>query len=535
MTLSKVPGHIAWELEDKAETMPDFEVVTFENGTYPDEVLTYGDIVQRGRKLAAELHGKGIGKGDVFALIMLNHPEFIYSLYAASALGAVLLPVDPRTKGDRLKYVLKDSKAKGIIFSADFMENVEEVINNFPEMEVIGVSYKVGSEVPETGRYPNLNLILEGPDLGRPDRMNDEVDIPLEIIYTSGTTGDPKGILVKSSRMTMFPKIAKLVFQYTADDRLYTGLSLTHGNAQAVTLFPSLFLSIPSVISQKFTKSRIWDICRQYQCTSFSLLGGMMVGIYSEHEKKDDADNPVRLVLSAGTPATIWETFERRFDVLIHEWYGAAEGGFCHKPPGVGPVGSFGTPLEGMEIKIVREDDTECSPGEVGELICRAAGQKAEVEYLGKKEASVKKTKGGWLRSGDMCHKDEAGWLFFDYRKGGGLRRAGDFIMPEHVEAVIAKHPDVTDICVYGIPAASSAPGESDIVAAMVPVNGNRVDPKSIFQLCRKNLRGTEVPSYLQVVDEIPKTVSEKNLSRILKEEFKKEAPNVFRFSDFRN
>ena len=242
----------------------------------------------------------------------------------------------------------------------------------------------------------------------------------------------------------------------------------------------------------------------------------------------------MRLVLSAGTPRPIWQTFEQRFGVLIHEWYSSAEGGFCHKPPGVGPIGSFGKPLDGMEVKVVREDDSECEPGEIGELISRIVGQKTEVEYLGQKQASEAKTRGGWLRSGDMCHADAAGWLFFDFRKGGGLRRAGDFIMPEHVEAVIAQHPDVTDICVYGIPAASNAPGESDIVAALELVNGGPVSAQSIFDLCRQNLEGTAVPSYLQVVEQIPKTPSEKNLSRLLKDAFQKDAPNVYRLSDYK-
>lgn len=532
MTSSKVPGHFAWEMESKAASMPDFEVMTFENGAEPDEVLTYGIIVQKGRKLAAAMQGRGFGKGDIFALVMRNHPEFVYSMYAASALGAVLLPIDPRTRGDRLKYVLLDSGARGIIFSDEFKENAEEALGSLPDVQVIGVRYKAGSDLSEADQYPNLTRILQGPAVGPPNPMNHEVDIPLEIIYTSGTTGAPKGIVVKGSRMMMFSQVARFVFQYTAEDRLYTGLSLTHGNAQAVTLFPSLLLSIPSVISQKFTKSRIWEICRQYGCTSFSLLGGMMMGIYSEPERGDDVNNPVRLVLSAGTPRPIWETFEKRYGVLIHEWYGAAEGGFCHKPPGVGPVGSFGKPLDGMEVKVVREDDTECEPGEIGELITRTRGQKTEVEYLGKQEASEKKTRGGWLRSGDMCHRDEAGWLFFDFRKGGGLRRAGDFIMPEHVEAVIAKHPHVTDICVYGIPAASEAPGESDVVAALVPVNGRKIDPAGIFRLCRENLEGTAIPSYLQLVDKVPKTASEKNLSRILKDAFSMDDPNVFCRSD---
>jgi len=260
----------------------------------------------------------------------------------------------------------------------------------------------------------------------------------------------------------------------------------------------------------------------------------MMMGIYSEPEKPDDGENPVNVVLSAGTPRAIWESFEDRFNLKIHEWYGAVEGGFAHNPVGVGPVGSFGKPLEGfMEMKVVREDDTECAPHEVGELVSRTVGQEVEVEYLGKKKASEEKTRGGWLRSGDMCHADEQGWLYFDYRKGGGLRRAGDFIMPEHVEAVVATHPDVTEVCVYGIPAASGAPGEVDLVAAVVATPGRSIDAESIFQQFLEGLEKNSVPSYIQVVDAIPKTISEKNLDRVLREEFREDAENVFKLEDF--
>jgi crotonobetaine/carnitine-CoA ligase len=285
------------------------------------------------------------------------------------------------------------------------------------------------------------------------------------------------------------------------------------------------------VISVKFTKSRIWDICRHYGCTTFSLLGGMMMGIFSELEKPDDADNPVRLIISAGTPEAIWKAFEDRFGVFIHEWYGAVEGGFAHKPPGVGPIGSFGKPLDSvMEMKVVREDDTPCDPHETGEIVCRTLGQKTEVNYLGKQDASKKKTRGGWLRTGDMGHTDENGWFFFDYRKGGGVRRAGDFIQPSHVEAAFAKHADITDVCVYGIPAASGAPGESDLVAAIVLTDGADLNISSLHAHCRQLLDGNSVPSYLQVVEAIPKTASEKNLDRFLKNEFSKDADNVYAF-----
>lgn len=533
MVESKVPDILAYKMDAKAEENPDFPVVTFDNSPHPDEVLTYGDLVIKGRKLARALERNGIGGGDAFALLMRNHLEIVLAMYAASALGAIIVPIDPRSMGQKLSFQIRNSGSKAVFFTAEFMDPMEEALSSLPEVKTAGVLYKDDFGIPVSPKYPSLNEILEGPEgPGYKPREKGEDDY-FQIIYTSGTTGDPKGVKMRY-RFSRSAALAQNVWKYTKDDKLYTGLSLTHGNAQAITLSPALLLGIPAVISRKFTKSRIWDICRSHGCTTFSLLGGMMMGIYSEPVRADNADNPVRLVISAGTPRPIWEAFENRFNVKIHEWYAAVEGGFAHKPPGIGPIGSFGKPLEGSEIRVVREDDSECAPGEIGELIFTSLTTKVEVEYHGNREASEAKTRGGWLRSGDMVHRDEEGWLYFDFRKGGGLRRQGDFIMPEYVEAVLATHPDVSDVCVYGIPAASGAPGESDIVASIAPASA-RPDIKGIFDLCQAKLERNSIPSYIQIVSEIPKTASQKNLGRLLRDNFNPDAENSHRFEDYRS
>ncbi len=522
-------------VEMKAEDKPDHRVLIFENGRGGEDILTYRDLHENANRMARHLLDIGIGKGDTFAVFMRNHPEFVYAMLAGPVIGAIMVPVDPRQRGDRLRFLLNDAGVKAVFATADLIGHIESVREQAPGLKHVGMVHRNEiASVPDRD-YPLVNEALEQEHWQVVDQQIMDVRHPMQIIYTSGTTGNPKGVMIRNNRFGLFNIATKLVWKYKPSDVLYSGLSLTHGNAQAVTLFPAIATGTTAVLSPRFTKSRIWDICRQYGCTSFSLLGGMMSGIFNEPEKPDDADNPVRTVISAGTPPAIWEDFENRFNVKILEWYGAVEGGFAYKPPGKGPIGSFGKPLPGMmEFKVVDENDDPVPNGQTGELIIRMMRGDTRVDYLGKPEASAEKTRGGWLRTGDMVHRDEQGWYFFDHRRGKELRRAGDFIQPDHVERTIGAHPDVSEVCVYGIPAASGAPGESDLVAAVSPFEGKQIDPASVFDRCKTALEPNFIPSFLQVVQDIPKTVSEKALDRVLKDAFSPEADNVYRLEDYR-
>lgn len=527
-----IPGHL---LEIKAVDYPDKEVLVFEKGEHGEDVLTYADLYTKSNRFAAFLQERGLRKGDTFALFMRNHPEFAYALFGGTYIGAVAVPVDPRASGERLLHYLTDSRARMVVTTGDLLPLVEEILPRAPEVKTVAVAWRPEIGVAPTGTHVSLDEVLATP---WPTVTNAVFDVrhPMEIVYTSGTSGQPKGVVVRMNRTGAILVMTRVVWKYKPADVLYTGLSLTHGNAQAVTLIPAVALGIKAVVSPRFTKSRIWQVCKQYGCTTYSLLGGMMSGIYNEPERESDRDHAVKMVISAGTPPALWAPFEQRFGVKILEWYGAVEGGFAYKPVGQGPLGSFGKTLPGvMEMKVVDEADLELPAGEVGELIIKMVKGKTEVDYVGDKEASEEKTRGGWLRTGDMVHKDAAGWFFFDYRKGAALRRQGEFVKPDLVEKVVGEHPDVSEVCVYGIPAASGAPGESDLVAAVVAFPGRAVDPASVFAACVRGLPPNEVPSFLQVVGDIPKTISEKPLDRLLRERFAKSAPDVFAFEHHRS
>jgi crotonobetaine/carnitine-CoA ligase len=237
----------------------------------------------------------------------------------------------------------------------------------------------------------------------------------------------------------------------------------------------------------------------------------------------------VRLVVSAGMPRDLWEPFERRFGVRVLEWYGTMEGGFACNPPGVGPRGSFGKPPEGLiEMDVVDEQDRPVPPETIGELILRPAGQPARLEYYRNPDASARKTRHGWLHTGDMCRRDGQGWLFFAHRaEEGGIRRLGEFVQEGFIRRVLAEDPEVLDVHVYGVPARSGAPGESDVVAAVVVRDPEEFDAAALFGRCAGRLDRAHLPDYLQVLLELPKTATEKVQTRLLVESFDASAAHV--------
>ena len=510
---------------------PDFTVLTVEGGgVRDDETRTYAELWDKGRSLAAGLHRLGLESGDMVGTLLANHAEFIDLMVAGSLLGIAIVPIDPRTRGDKLVYMLASVGCKGVI-AGDYA---------LPELlavreRVAGLQWVVGLPTDE-GKATTAQLQavgvrpygeVAGTDFRGIEFPGSNPDSPMELIYTSGTTGDPKGIVMTHRRYCETSKIAPFLFGFRPDERLYSGLSLTHANAQVITLGTALVNAIPCVLSRRFSKSRLWDITRKYGCTSFTLLGGMTTAIYAEPPKQNDADNPVRSIISAGMPAAIWNEFRKRFDVELLEFYGAAEGGLTANPPGVGPVGSIGKPIPTLVHRIVDDDGNDVPRDANGErtgelLFMHKDGTPFKVEYYRNPEASAQKCAGGWLHMGDVVREDKDGWLYFLYRKGSGIRRNGEFINAAFIEKVIAEVPEVDDVYVYGVPSTNGVPGEKDVVAAVVPKDPDldAFDVQGLYRLCRQKLEASVVPRYIQLLHQIPKTASEKPQDRFLIEAF---------------
>ena len=518
-------------MEEAAERTPDRVAVIFEAGDLPAEHVRSGDVVVQGDKVAHALQAAGIGRGERVAIMLRNHPEFLYSMFALTKLGAITVPIDARATGDRLRHALSHVDCRAVLL-ADYTVADDSVAAVIDEQGVAVFVFptpdgrRAGVEV--RGRA-DLGEALAGPEAPDVGHHVDDPDHPWALQYTSGTTGDPKAIVVSNTRIPHYLKLADFL-GFQPDDIPYTGLSLVHGNALRMSTLPSLLgRTARSVVSRKFTTSRLWDICIEYGCTTWSSLGGIATAIYAEPPSRRDRAHRVRLITSAGMPRELWVPFQQRFGVEILELYGTTEGGYAVNRPGEGPPGSFGRAVAGQEMTIFGEDDRPLPPGEVGEIVVRSLGRPLTVRYWGDDSASERKTAGGWLRTGDMGWQDEEGWLFFAHRRSdGGMRRMGEFVDPARLTRLLAEDEAVLDVYVYGVPAASGAPGERDIVAAVVPSTPDDLDPAALHARIGAQDHAVR-PDVIHVLDALPKTDTEKVVERRLEELYVQRPDQLYR------
>lgn len=530
--MSPYPDNIfAGLIANRAAELPDFPVLTIEGaGQRPDEVRSYRELWDNGRRLAQLMLQLGVQPGGRIALLMANHTEFVEAMVAAGIVGAAVVPIDPRTKGDKLHFLLTSSQCSAA-FAADYvLPHLQPLRPRLPGLRWVLTFATDEGDRPLSAWADVVDWQAHAP-LATPELpiATIDPDSALELIFTSGTTGDPKGIVMTHRRYCDTIALAQRLFAYRDDEVLYSGLSLTHANAQLLTLGAALACRLRCVLSRRFTKSRLWDITRKYGATSFTLLGGMTTAVYAEPPKANDADNPVRFVVSAGMPAAIWQNFQQRFGVQVLEFYGAAEGGLTFNYPGQGPVGSIGKPPSTLKHRIVDKAGRDVVRGQPGELLFRhASGEPFVVQYYGNPEASERKCAGGWLHMGDVVHEDAGGWLYFAHRKGNGIRRNGEFIATAFIEKAIAESGLVDDVYVYGFASEGLAPGEKEVVAAVVPKDAKAFDAQQLFAHCRQQLEAGMQPSFIQVLEQIPKTASEKPLDRYLLEALERQPQQVF-------
>lgn len=498
-------------LEEKAAKLGEQAFLMFR-----DEVVSYAEMDRNANRVANWLKGLGGRGGLGLAILMKNSPRWLDVFFGLEKLGMYAVPVNAALRGDQLAYILDNSEARFLVVDHDLLEHVRAVEEKIPGIERLIVNMEnapAGFTLPE-GALDLADAYAPGISTGRPPDRYDPDDVCI-IMYTSGTTGMPKGVVsrYRGTNVKGLSIITRIVSR--EGEVSYTCYPLFHANALFLTVTTTMHSEGKVGLGEKFSASRFWDETRRFGATTFNGLGAVMPILMKQPEKPNDADNPVRVVISSGCPADMWRDFERRFGLEIYEGYGAVDGGSVVITNfGTAPVGSMGKPL-GAKIKLVDAEGREVPGGTPGELICYVGGKKSSVEYFKNPDATSGKVRGEWLYTGDLCYLDEKGYVYFVGRNTESMRRRGENVSALEVETTILQHPDVLECAVYAVP---SDLAEDDIMATLVPVEGKNIDPAKLPAFLDGKIARFAVPRYYRVVPELPKTETH----RVIKKDLEK-------------
>jgi crotonobetaine/carnitine-CoA ligase len=503
----------SWEsygkiLEDKAAMNVGRVAVLTEH-----EQITYDQLDERVNRVGNALAAMGITKGDKVCVMLPNIPEFLYAWWGNAKLGGITVPLNTALKDEGLAYIINHSDAETLILSHRYLSALEEMRDSLSQLKriiVLGPEDQRAANLP-TGAIDFGELLTAPTASPMKEVWSDDID---SIMYTSGTTGLPKGVIHRHSRC-YGGFVLPIMTGYAEQDVVYNMLPLFHIGGQNMA-WMALVSDTTVALAERFSARRFWQDVRTYGATFTLFLGAMIPILHKQPPRPDDHANPLRVALSAAAPRTIWEEFERRFDVKIVELYSQTEGGFLLNADAkaAGKVGSMGKPSAGYEVKVVDEQDRELPPGAVGELIYRPAAGSGLTEYYKNPAATAEKTRGGWIRSGDLAYQDDDGYFFFVDRKNDFMRRRGENISSFEVEKIINSHPQVLESAAYAIP---SELGEDEVIVAVVLQPDAELDPLDLIQYCEAHMAYFMIPRYIRVVDAFPKTSTERTMKYQLK------------------
>ncbi len=308
-------------------------------------------------------------------------------------------------------------------------------------------------------------------------------------------------------------------YGYRPDDVLYVCLPIFHGNAWLCSVLPAFVADAAVAVSPRFSASSFWEDVRRYGVTQFNSLGAMTNFIWSRPPSASDRDHKVRQVMVVPTPKQFFREFQERFGVAFTSVYALTDCGMVTvRGPKDPPEkwASAGKACEDAEIQIVDDDDFEVPLGATGEIVVRNKTPWLYSQgYYNMPEATANARRNLWFHTGDRGYLDEDGYLYFADRKKDAIRRRGENISSYEVEQIILKHPAVLEVAAFPV---ASEHSEDEVMVSVVPREGVPLNEAAVVEHCRDNMAYFMVPRFVEILAELPKTMTEKVEKYKLKE-----------------
>jgi len=467
-----------------------------------DQTTSYGELDDQSARVAGLLAARGIAPGTPIGIMLPNVPEFASVYYGILRTGAVVVPMNPLLKAREIAYYLGDSGAP-VIFAWHVTA---------PEVEIGAKEAGAEAILVDPATFPDI-LATASPAPQVVDRAAYDTAV---VLYTSGTTGHPKGAeLTHANLINNVEVSAADLFQLGPDDLIFGGLPLFHAFGQTCTLNAAIMTGASLTVLPRFDAAKALGILADQRVTIFAGVPTMFSALLHVPDRSDYDVSALRLCISGGAamPVEVLRQFEDAFDCIVLEGYGLSEtspvASFNH-PGRERKPGSIGTPIRGVEMRVVDASGAEVPQGEVGEIAIR--GHNIMKGYLNRPDATAEAVSAdGWFRTGDIGRVDEDGYYYIVDRKKDLIIRGGYNIYPREIEEVLYENPEVAEAAVVGIPHPEL--GE-EVGAAVALKPGATVTPDELRSYVKSQVAAYKYPRRVWIVDALPKGPTGKILKK---------------------
>ncbi|HEY6186229.1 MAG TPA: benzoate-CoA ligase family protein [Pyrinomonadaceae bacterium] len=469
---------------------------------FRDETYTYGDAVRMSNRAGNALRELGVEMEDRVLIVLPDCPEFVWTWFGASRIGAVITMVNPLLPAEDYKYYLEYTRARVAVIHESLLGAFTEAAEGARHLRRVMV---VGGERAGFVSFDEA-IASMADECAAADTHRDDIAIWL---FTSGSTGHPKGAVHLHHDLPFNTECyAKGVLGVNETDITVSVPKLFFGYATGTNLlFPFAAGGATALFSERSTPEKLYEVIERYRPTILTNVPTMINAMLNMEGAEARDLSSLRMCLSAGEalPAELYERWMERFNVEILDGIGSAEMFHIYitNRPGDVVPGSLGRIVEGYEARVVDAEGREVATGEMGTL--RIGGDSAALCYWQAHEKSKETFAGDWCTTGDQFHVDADGYYWYHGRTDDMLKVSGVYVAPAEIENCLLQHAGVLECAVVGHDAGDHLVKPKAFIVPRPPAEASPELAQEIKDFVKSKLALYKYPRWIEFVSSLPK------------------------------
>ena len=472
---------------------------------------TYGESNDTVNRIASGLQALGVGPGDRVCFLMQNSEYVVFLVFAVNKLGGVWVPVNTDYKGAWLQDSITRARPKVLVADDYSAGRVAEIENSLADCTLLVIGSEACRALPGARKLEEF-LALEPSE---PDMSGFDYGDTCAVLWTSGTTGRSKGVMQSHNVWIRAAEYCNDMYTMRDDTVVYNVLPLYNSAAWVTAIFRALIAGVACAMDSRFSVSNFWERVRYYRATQTFTLGSMHMFLWNAPPQPEDRDNSLLEMQMVPMPEELVAPFCDRFGVRsVGIGYSQSEAlttlRRVDRPGRKWPANTVGRKVDDIDVRLVDDDGNEVPVGQPGELWVKPLAPYVVFNgYFDDPLATAAAFEGPWLKTGDLLRRDEAQNFYFVDRKKDAVRYKGRNISTFEVEHAARAYPLVQDCAAVGVRSEELA-SEDELMLFVVAKPGTALEPLELARFINANAPYFFVPRYIEVVDSLPYTPTNK-------------------------